>query len=54
MFSEQLRAAVHQNYSLFFIHYSFNQKAGLRPCFFAFFDGALLRYRPFYSIVKYE
>ena len=41
-------------YYLFFIHYSFNQKAGLRPCFFAFFDGALLRYRPFYSIVKYE
>lgn len=35
-----------------FTNYEF--VAGLRPCFFAFFDGALLRYRPFYSIVKHE
>lgn len=41
------------------IHYSLFtilsiKKQGFRPCFFAFFDGALLRYRPFYSIVKHE
>ncbi len=41
------------------IHYSLFtilsiKKQGFGSAFLLFFDGALLRYRPFYSIVKYE